>query len=262
MAPRALLLVPALLLSTATAHADAAKVTLGAKAPPVGAKYTEEKSAVFELTVRVGAKTLPIKVVERQEKTVEVLAIKGEAITKAKIAYVHDLKSKQEGANQEGGVSPIEGKTYTLTAGAPVQVDGAAGAAPDAEAAVVRDREKHFGELGKMTKVLAGLTFPLGKPVEIASAEMGDAFGDDPNLELKKLVFTYRAMNGKNAKFDVELVLGSRKPDVDLKFSMRGTALIDPSSGAPIELALDGTVKQTGKTQIDGTAKLTAHRTL
>jgi hypothetical protein len=262
MARRSLLLIPALLFTAHAALADSSSITLGAKAPPAGAKYTEEKATDIDMTVVVAKKTIKMSSTEKQKKKVEVLASKDDVITKAKVTYEVDQRSKKQDGKSDGGASPIEGKTYTLTAGATIDVAGASGKAPDAEASVVREREKRFGKTDKMTKLLAGKKFDLGKPVDLTGPDVADAFADDPNLELKKLTLTYRGMDGKNAKFDMQLQIAARKPDSDMKFELSGKALIEPTSGEPIDMKLDGTVKQTTKAQIDGKVTMAAHRTM
>jgi len=257
----ALLLAPALLL-TSPAGADPGSVTLGAKAPPVGTKYAEEKSSSFEMTVEADGKSIPVQMSEKQKKKVEVLATKGDAITKAKITYEIDQKSQKQGTVQGGGASKIEGKTYTLTAGATVEVAGASGPAPAAEAEVVRDREDHFGKPQKIARALAGRTFQLGKQVTLPGAEIGDAFGEDPKMALQALTLTYRGMEGKHAKFDLRMSMAGKQPGNDLKLEVAGKIVIEPTSGEPMDLAVEGTIKQGGKTKIDGKVKMSAHRTM
>jgi hypothetical protein len=261
MLRRSLLVLPIVLFTSSLAAADANSVTLGAKGLATGTKYAADESFVTDMTVDAAGKQIPITLNQARKKRVEVLAVKDGIVTKAKITYDQDSETKVQAGKSMANPSSIVGKTFTLTAGPTLEVQSATGKATDDEIAGIKKRERRFGQPDRMAKALAGKKFDKGKPVELATADVADLFGDNSDLEVKKLALTYTGMDGTNAKFDVKMVMAGTKPESDLAFELAGTMVVDPVSGEPTAMNMNGTVKQTKKTKIDGKVTMSAKRT-
>ena len=171
------------------------------------------------------------------------------------------IRDRKLGGKPKGGVSPIEGKSYTLTAGTPVTVEVGGKPAPAPEADAVRAAEKRFGKPDRMAKVLEGKTFTKGKPLDLPPAEIVDAMGDDPDLKLLKMTLTYRGMTGKRAMFDMAVKIEGDKNGGHMVMDLAGKVTVDPKTSEPVALDLQGTMKITGAASGEGTMKMSVRHT-
>jgi hypothetical protein len=233
--------------------AAAETIKLGTKTPAVGEKWSEEKSSSVNMTITVkGQPPLAMTIEETEKKKTEVLAVKDDIVTKAKMTYETKTKTEKAGGQSKGGKSPIEGKTYTLTAGDPVTVE------PSGEADAVRKEEKRFGKPDKMRKAIAGKEYTKGKVVELKPEDGADVFGDK-EFEITKLTLEYTGMDGKNPKFALRVSMkGKGKP---LTMDLKGTVVVDQATAEPLTMDMTGTVKADDKDmKIDGTLTMKGKR--
>ena len=241
-----------LALVFASGVASAESIKLGDKpAQKVGDKRTQEKTMTAEMTVTAKGQKVVVTSNARQKRRVEVLAVDGDRITKAKYTYDEDTKVEKLGGKEKGGPSGLAGKTFTLTAGTPYKIEGGSEADQD----LVRKDVKRFGEVDKMRKALAGRTFEKGKAVELDPADLAHML-DEKNTKPTKATFTYRGMAGKLAKFDVRIVFEVGTKADAIVFDLAGAALLDPASADAIDLTFAGKLKSTGATPIDGTMSM------
>jgi hypothetical protein len=235
-------------------------ITLRVAAPRVGQKWTDEKSQSFHVVITGNGKQTPMTGERVGTRKVEVLEVTAGAITKANYTYVKYSDVQKLGGKAKGGGSPIDGKSYTLTAGTPIDVSVGGKPAAEAEAAAVRELEKRFGKPDRLGKVLDGKTFTRGKVTDLPAADIADAMGDDPDLKLTKLALTYRGKVGKQAMFDIALVIEGDKKAGHTKMDLAGKAAVDPKTGELVDLDLVGTMKIIGTVAADGTMKMKARR--
>jgi len=245
--------LPLLLLLVLTSSASAESIKLGTKPPATGAKWTEEKSMTASITIETHGKTIPMTMNRVERKRIEVLAVKGDVVVKAKITYDKASDSQKLGANEKGGTNPAEGKTYTVTAGEPIAVE------PGAEAEAVRKLEKRFGKPDRMRNVIAGHEYVQGKVIELKPSEVTDFLDDQGDVE--KFTLEYAGMEGKSANFKMHFE-GTKKDKAPIKIEMSGKVLVDPATAQPLSMDLTGTMKSIGgDPKIDGTITMTGHRT-
>jgi hypothetical protein len=247
-----LLVVPVVLLTSTLAASDPTSVTLGDKGLATGAKFSEEEGFAMTMNVEAGGKRATFSISEKRKKRVEVLATKDGVVTKAKVTYDEDTEISKQDGKTEVTPSAIVGKTYTITAGAPLDIQAASGKATATEIAVVRSREQRL-----MARVL-GQTFDKGKSFDVPAADAAMMFGTDPDIEVKKVSLTYVGMDGANARFVMKLLMGSKDPSLVLTIDASGPAVIDPA-GNPVSTALEGTVKVDGK--LAGKVSISSKRT-
>jgi hypothetical protein len=220
----------AVLLVCPLAAADT--ITLGAKPThAVGQKQTITKSVTSDMVVTAKGKQVKISMKQLQRKRVEVLAVGAGLVTKAKVTYDEDSKVDVADGKQKGGPSSLVGKTFTITAGSPLEISGG----DIADADIVRKREKRFGQSDQIRKAIAGKTFIKDKSVDLDITSLDDL----PDSKVEKVTLTYRGMSGKLAKFGMRMVASDSKVAVDLT----GTVLVDPASSDAVEGLLAGTVK-------------------
>jgi hypothetical protein len=250
-----ILLASLVVLSASLAHAEDS-ITLGSKVSPVGTKLVQEKMMTLDMTVTLpDGKKVPVSLKETQKKKTEVLEVKDDTIVKAKITYEDDSKVEKNANKEKGGPTVVKGKTYTLTAGSPTKVEIDSKEAPAAEATLVRDHEKRFGQPDRMRKVLGGKKFVKGTAVDLMKEGVGEVFGaDGKDTELTAMTLTYTGMAGKLAKFDMTVGLSAKA--ANMQIDLKGKVTVDPKTGELLDLDMSGPVKGTAKVAFDGTMKM------
>ena len=239
-----------LLVSVTASFAHADSVKIDNKAPKKGAKWTQEKSSVAKFTVETKGKSMPMVITEIERKTIEVLDTKADLVTKAKITYVKKSKSRGDKPTTD----PLEGKTFTLTAGEPVVVE------PETDADAVRRAESRFGKPDRIRAAVGGREYTKGMVIDISNSAANDMFGED--TEVTKFTLEYSGMDGKNPKFKVQLEASTKVP-IPMKVVLGGTVVLDPATADSLSIDLTGTMKSTGgDTKLDGTMTMSGHRVM
>lgn len=236
-------------------------ITLGFAPPAVGTKYTEEMHQDMALDIDAGGQKFKMTGGKVEKKTVEVLEVSADAVTKAKYTFEAMNEHQEMMGKKDDKASPIQGKTYTLTAGTPTDVATDSGPAPAAEADAVRDAEKKFGKSDRMAKMMAGRSFKKDEAVELPSDMVMEAMDGDDMKEMK-MTITYRGMDGDNAMFDVHMVMSGNDKGNDISVDMTGKVLVDPKTGEANKMELTGPFKMSGQVKADGSMTMTATRTM
>jgi hypothetical protein len=244
--------------SDAQPRADS--VTLAERPAKVGDKWTEDQTEISDLVVTMNGQKIPVKSERIEKRSIEVLAVGKAGPTKAKYTFTTDRETTQLPKKSTGGPTAIHGKSYTLTAGEPTGVAGDQGPAPDAEAVLVRKRVKRFGKTDQLGKVLAGKTFLKGKPFELPAAELADV-APDPDIRVVSMVLTYTGMKGGLALFDLAMKAEGERDGSKMKLDFKGKVEVDPKTNTPMDTRMGATVKSTGAQIVEGTMKMTSHRT-
>jgi hypothetical protein len=236
-------------------------ITLGFTPPAVGEKWTEEQTQTMALDIDAGGQKMKMTGNKVEKKTIEVLEVKEDTVTKAKYTFDIITEEQEMAGKKDSKPSAIAGKTYTLTAGTPTDVATDSGPAPAAEAEAVRDSEKKFGKSDRMAKMMAGKTFKKGEATELDSKMVMEAMDDDGSMKNASMTLTFTGMDGDNAAFDVKMVMGGSEKGNDINVEMNGKITIDPKTGQPIKMDLTGPFKMSGQFKADGSMTITATRT-
>ena len=252
---------PAPPTSTAPAAVGADAITLHYAVPAVGTRWIEERGQTMDLDITAEGQHAKMTADRREGKTIEILAVTADAISKAKVSYEVVQNSQKVAGKEHFGPSPLVGKTYTLTAGSPIVVSTDAGPAPEAEAAAVQEIEQSFGKPSRMGTLLANRSFPRDQATDLPAGEIGQALGDDPSMIVQKLTLTYRGMAGDLATFDIAMTVVQDRDGNHMAMELAGKLLIHPKANDVGSLALDGSVTLTGKAAAKGTMQMRQKRT-
>ena len=180
------------------------------KVPAVGTKVIETESKTTNLTLDITPKpkAKAVKVVRSEraaiEKTVEILAVSADAITKVKVTYKTHSKVETKDAKESATTSPVTGKTYVVEAkdGAITVLTDKGAVAPADEAKAVQDDFKKLGKPNDLAKSLPDTPLKVGDRVDA----LGQAFqarmakDDDGNTKttVESTSVTLARVNEKN----------------------------------------------------------------
>jgi hypothetical protein len=240
-------------------HGDSITLTQGPR--KVGETWTEDKSQAMDISIDVQGQKVPMVGGEHEVKKIEVLAVDGKAITKARMTYVTWDRSQRMNGQEQAKPSPLVGKSYILEAGTPITVTSDAGTPTQEEIDAVRDAEKRFGKTDGMDKVLDGRTFTKDEPLVFDPAEVAAAMGDDDGTVIKAMTMTYRGLEGSLALFDMAMTVEQPAGGATMTIDMTGNAKVEPTSNDLVEMALQGTLTATGAFTASGTMQTTETHT-
>ena len=249
----------AILVVVGNSHVKAAPVddsiTLHYSPPRAKTKWTENKHRTVAFTTSVNGTKRSITTDATETKTIEVLAVVGDSITKANYGF-KIANTQTVNGTARVAASSIDGKTYTLTAGTPIGVAGKAGPVPAIEADEVREHEKRFGRPDRFGKMLDGKRFAKGAAVAMSATELAEAMRDE-DVKITKLTLTYRAMTAGNAVFDAAMTLEQSQGGT-LKAEVVGELVVDPKTAVGIKFSGQGALKISGPMSGEGTMKLSS----
>jgi hypothetical protein len=251
--------------AAASTPAPAGSVTLKFSVDPVGSRWTETETQRLALDIVAGAQKVAVVDEDTMTKQTEVLAASPVTVTKAKITFVDVVAKRTTGGTTKEMPSPHAGKAYVLEAdpSGAVTVMTADGAPVSAEeAAAVKKGSGNFGKPPKIGRALDGMTFELGKRVEVPAERAQGAFGEDGKVTVELLALTLTKLEGNDAWFDLEMVgSDAAAKDSTMKITLKGPLHIDLTISKPLEMSLEGTVEVTGATSATGTMTMSGKRT-
>ncbi|MCA9677383.1 MAG: hypothetical protein KC464_20330, partial [Myxococcales bacterium] len=238
--------------------ADDKQITMGGQPPAIGSTWEETKVQHMELNIDANGQKVAMTMDGVENKKTEALEVTNDILTKAKITYIKNDNTQTMGGKSRSKPTSVVGKTYTITAGSPLGVATDAGPAPDAEAAEVRDLEKHFGEPERMAKLLLGKTFPINQKVDLPADEIKGAMSDE--LTVKKLSLTYLGLDGTDATLDMDMEAEVNQGGNVITMGLAGKVRLDTKTSELVEMKLEGPVKMTGQASAEGTMRMEATR--
>ncbi len=256
MTTTARLVIAVAVLLVATPALAAGPVSINKKAPPAGTTFTESGDLAVDMKVAVkfGQKNIKQSFASKttKRKQVEVLASKGEVITKARITYkTHTETKTQSGKPPATSDKPFVGKSYILERkDEELIVTDEQGAAPPAnEHKAVTDDNNRFGKPDGMLsqfpdKFEQGQTIDVGP--EMAKEMLG---GDDENMTVTKATITFKKTKkiaGKEvAYFDLNFVIGGGEGPMSMSMKLQGEAALYVDGGWPVAISLKGPINLT-----------------
>jgi hypothetical protein len=231
--------------------------SIEARAPAAKTRALESRSIVmdFELTLLRGESPAGIQSGSwslEDERSVEVVASKGDAIEKLAITYGRREEKPLLGIERTAATA---GKSYVVdAASAEATVSRSDGSKPSAEerAAVLAD----YGWVGRpapLLALLAGARLEPGTTLDASPdarrAIIGEISGIDPERTRLELRFVgLRELDGgrKSAALEASGVAILESGDMSFELSLAGPLLVDIASGFLRQGTLEGSVKASG----------------
>lgn len=224
------------------------------KLPAIGAKVIESETKTTNLTldVTVKPKAKPVQAVRSDrstiEKTVEVLAVSADAITKVKVTYKTHSKVEKKDAKESATTSPVAGKTYVVEAkdGAITVLTDKGAAAPADETKAVQDDFKKLGKPNDLAKAIPDTPIKIGDRVDAigqalqARVTKDDDAGTKTTVESTAVTLTKVNDKGgaKTGVFDLAFNLTVEKDSLIIRMKVKGTVEVRMEDGFPVSMSL------------------------
>jgi hypothetical protein len=263
--------------TTEAPKAETPKATFTKKAPVEKQKHEEKSSMKMDLTLDVEEggkkKTSSIKQTENESRTEEILAVKGDAITKVKVTYADISGAMGDGKDEHKKTDARAGKTYIVEYldGKLAITDEAGKKVVPAEATPV---EKDFALLGKEDPIAAAIPSRTLKPGEDVP-EVGKAIENllkstcGKDIDVSGATAKFREQKGDEGIFDVTVTLGKSDGPMKMSIPLKGEMRVRTADSDTSGIKLSGPIVVTTadgekKTKMDGkgTMDIESTRTL
>lgn len=224
------------------------------KLPAVGAKVIESETKTNNLTldITLKPKAKPVKVVRSEratiEKTVEILAVSADAITKVKVTYKTHSKVETKDAKESATTSPVAGKTYVVEArdGAVTVLTDKGAAAPADEAKAVQDDFKKLGKPNDLGKAIPDTPIKVGDRVDAIGQALQARVAKDDDASTKTTVentaVTLARVNDKGGvktgAFDLTFDLTVQKDSMVIRMKVKGMVEVRMEDGFPVSMSM------------------------
>jgi hypothetical protein len=219
------------------------------RAPAVGDK-SEDKVAMtmsMETTVDPDGKGTPQKATmeksETETRQEEVLAVKGEAVTKVKVTFVDKTATIKEEGKERKRASPVAGKTYVVEAkdGKLIVLLDGDRPAPPLQARVVKEA---YETLGRVDPLYAGVPRrplkPGDKVEELAKAMKEFMLIRAKEMEVSSVSVVFQGAKGDEGVFDVDVALAAVEKPMRFDMKLKGQARMSLTTGQPSSTILKG----------------------
>lgn len=240
------------------------------KAPAVGFTTVEATRSTMDMTMKMTmmgqAKELASVELTAEERVVEVLEAKDNAITRIKVTYNQKRREGSEnGAAKRATDAPVTGKTYQVTFkdGAVEVTDGEGKPADEREADIVKGDYRTLGQPDQLSKLIPDGAMKLGQTIEISDDAIKAMMnvGDEP-MTFDSFTFKLkgvREIEGQKAGvFDMALNMSVKPgPGMSLGMKMTGEVVVladgqlaDFRMKGPVKVELDNALQ--GQMQAEG----------
>lgn len=238
----------------ATSFDKPATRTLFTKAAPiVGAKRQESSELAMTLAMKVDGGATEMNIRESVKRTEEILAVSGDAITKAKVVF---------DSVQSTGPSTIAGKTFIVEAkDGKIDVRDEQGKA--ASPTDAKEVEKHMKNLGKADPMLAALPSAgvvPGEKVDAIARAISDQLKDPgEGMIANEVVVTFKEQRGDDGIFDVALKLTKDEGATKMVIAVKGDVWVSTKTSSTARMDLSGPVTIAGGElmKTEGSGKMT-----
>jgi hypothetical protein len=230
------------------------------RAPAVGDR-SEDKVAMtmsMETSVDPDGKGAPQKATmeksETETRQEEVLAVKGEAVTKVKVTFVDKTATVKEDQKERKRASPVAGKTYVVEAkdGKLIVLLDGDRPAPAMQARVVKEA---YETLGKVDALYAGVPRrplkPGDKVEEVAKAMKEFMLVRAKDMNVANVSVVFKEAKGDEGVFEVELALAAVEKPMRFDMKLKGQARMSLKTGQPLSTSLKGPMS-VGSTEGEG----------
>lgn len=228
-----------------------ATATLFLKAAPVvGAKRRESSELSMTVAMTVDGGRSIVSVSEVVKRTEEILAVSGNAITKAKVTF-DSVQSTQP--------STIAGKTFVVEAkNGNLEVRDARDLpVSNAEA---KEVEKHLKNLGKPDPMVAALPVDgvvAGQKVEGVARVITDQLKDSGDgMTVDDVVVSFKERRGDDGVFDVALKLTKDEGLTKMTIAVKGDVWVSTKTSSTTRMDLSGPVTIAGGPDGTGTMSM------
>jgi hypothetical protein len=214
-------------------------------APVVGAKREESSQLTMSLAMTVDGGRSDVNVRESVKRTEEILAVKGEAITKERVTF---------DAVQSTGPTTIAGKTFVVEAkDGKIEVLEGTGDA--------REVERHLKNLGKPDPMLTALPVAgvvPGQNVEGVARVISEQLKDTgEGMVASDVVVTFKERRGEDGIFGVAMKLTKDEGAMKMTIAVKGDVWVSTKTSSTTKMDLSGPVTiaggQMSKTEGAGT---------
>ncbi len=250
--------------ATSSAAAAPAADTLTVTVAPLVVGGKSEEKAMDDLKFKINVDLAPKPAVEVNQEEInnsvtktEILATDGKLITKARVSYVSEKKTKtKDGKDQPQTANPRVGKTYVLELkdGKLVITDEKGKKVAKKEDAAVRKDSSRFGQPDPMTTGMPTAPIKVGDAVPGLASALEQYFKDHDSAKDGK---NAAAVSGAEVKlasvenagpdavgvFSVSLTVGSPKDSkefITVQMPLQGTVRIRARDGRVMAIKLGG----------------------
>jgi hypothetical protein len=234
-------------------------------APKQGEIATVLNEESTDGTLSLGGKSSPLTQKLSETYTEEIVAVKGDVVTKEKIVVTAAHNAVDAMGQKNDADLPIKGKTYVVASddGVTTTVTGSDGKEViGAEHDLVVKLAEHVGTPDKLGQMLGAKTFTKGTKVALTEDEVAAMMGKTEGMKASDVSLTLTAQNAKVATFAMTGTLAGKQTGMDVSVTFKGVVKVDLKSSRPLDFTMTGTMKGSGdaggqKLVLDG--KISAH---
>ena len=215
------------------------ELTIARKPPKVGDKQKVEHSSNLTLNIAVGPKKIGVLEDEVNKRTEEVLAVTGDVVTKAKVAYEQRTKTKaQDGRTGAPQKDILAGKAFLVEfKGGKVLVTSEDGKPVDAASrASVEKDYKRFGKPNAVSAAVPTRALKIGEEVKELSAAIAEDIKDDMDAEKAGLTIDAPKVvldrkEGDDAVFVITMTMRMAKGPLKGNIPVSGSVTVRTTDG-------------------------------
>ncbi len=219
------------------------------KAPAVGRTETRHDNLEtrMKLTDPQG-QVADVVMVQTEQTHAEVVAVTPDgAIATVKVRYEADDERQTFNGQTQDKPSPIEGKTYVVSAEAgaiKASRDDGSPVSPEEQAAVAEEEEE-LGKIPGMARLLISRSWTTGKQVDLTPEEITEALGGDDDMTPLSGSLTLDRVDGGVATFEMGLTAFREDADGRMNATMSITIELEVEHVRPIAMRMTGTLEGT-----------------
>ena len=192
-------------------------------------------------------------------RTAEVLAVKGDAVTKLKVTFGKVVSYRKMGFQVLKDQTPLEGKTFLVTApGGKITITDKDGNLVSGD--TFRELRSIFvGQVGKpdpRKPFFTGRTFRKGEGIVLSPEEMkAFALPSDESVKPTRMTVTWVGQEGDVATFAITSLMTGKQGPMTMTFDVKATLKLEVSTMRPLALEDEAQLRGTGSMELE--AKMT-----
>ncbi|MCE9576484.1 MAG: hypothetical protein K8W52_25265 [Deltaproteobacteria bacterium] len=235
-------------------------VTITVAPAKVGDKSTEttDEVALMKVEAKPG-QLLDIEQKKHEVKVIEVVAVDGNVMTKAKVSFPEMTNVSTLGGKSKDKPEPVVGKSYLVwREGTELKVTHEDGSevSPE-EHATVAKAGKDVGHADPMSSLIASKTWKVGVKVDLTAEELAALAAanghDDEDPKPSSISLTLKSADANILTFDLVMAMELKSPKGEMKMELTSVATIDRAKGRPIEMTGGGPMSGNMGAPVTGT---------